>query len=254
VFKIEVRSVDASLCRKREATAERILAYFEGRLPDLKLLCFLDDVDWDSLKDIAGKANRGLFTRTKKSTRLWPEWQLWPDYLKESICVIDFESFRPKYAFDCLLYLHGSTCATDAGLTMTFAHELQHFCQYGNQRRLWALNTLLKHLPVQANVNAWDIPFEQEARIVSKRAAECLCGKETVQGYIAAKVTGAIGKTDADDWKFVQQLATSSAYDLFAETALAIRRFEQPRPKLQDMLTQLQDNVDFRGLDLDEFF
>jgi hypothetical protein len=195
MFKIEARPVDGILGRQRKATAERILAYFAGHLPNLKLFCFLDEEDWDLPEDIAGKASRGFFTRTRKSIRLWPERQLWPVYL------------RPRHAFDCVIYLPGNTCAVNVGLTMTLAHELQHFCQYGNQRGLWAVNTLLKHLPSQANVqlNAWDIPFEQDARIVSKRAAECLCGEEPVREYIAAKISTAIEEADVDNWKFVQQ-------------------------------------------------
>ena len=69
--------------------------------------------------------------------------------------------------FDELIYLHGSTCASEVGLTMTFAHELQHFVQHGNMLTLWAANTLIPQLP-KSVINAlglrWcDIPHECEA-------------------------------------------------------------------------------------------
>lgn len=257
MIKLDIRSDDDDVRRQREVVAIRVLSYFEGRLPDLKLLCLLDDVDWEFLKspDCAGKANRGVFIRTRDGVRIWPEWQGWPDYLKELVCVVDSESCKPNYVFDCLIYVHGRTCATGVGLTMTLAHEIQHFCQYGSQRKLWAANTLLSNLPKMASVRItpWELPFEQDARIASKSAAEHLCGKEIVREYIDTKVGDAFGESERGDWRFVQQLTTPLPYDLFVETRRTLQRFAEYRPELRSIIEQLQDDVDFRGFDLDEF-
>jgi hypothetical protein len=40
--------------------------------------------------------------------------------LKELVCVVDSESCKPNYVFDCLIYVHGRTCATGVGLTNDF--------------------------------------------------------------------------------------------------------------------------------------
>ena len=44
----------------REAVAQRVIDHFGSELPDLRLLCFFDHNDWQALKDVKGKANRGL--------------------------------------------------------------------------------------------------------------------------------------------------------------------------------------------------
>ena len=79
-------------------------------------------------------------------------------------------------AFDDFIYLHGSTCSSAMGLTMTLAHELQHFIQHSQQTRLWAANSLipkLKKATIRALGLRWcDIPHEREARIVSSRYLE----------------------------------------------------------------------------------
>lgn len=247
MFTVKSRSSDIKL----EALANRVLAHFGDSLPHLTLLCYFDSEDWLFLKTLVGDANRGLFTPTRKDS-LWPQWECWPPYLQQSVMVVDRET--KKYACDCLIYLHSSSCAIETGLIMTLAHELQHFCQYGNQREVWAANNLLSNLQIATKMlTPWEFPIEREARIVSKHAAECLCGKESVQQHIDAKIRGAIDQTDVADWKFVQQLATSR-YDLFAETVLVFQQLAEYRPELQSILMQHQDNEDFRNLDLNEFY
>ena len=79
------------------------------------------------------------------------------------------------FPYESLIYLHGSTCETDIGLTMTLAHELQHFLQYTNERHLWTANTLLMKLPSLPTDDlkaCSDFPVEREARITAKKVAE----------------------------------------------------------------------------------
>jgi hypothetical protein len=255
VFKVEARG---AFHEERNAVAEGVLAQFAGRLPDLGLLCLLDDKDWEYLKGSngAGEANRGFFTRTRTGTRLWPEWQNWPDDLKDLVLIPDLDTWKPHYAFDCLVYLHGSTCASSIGLAMTLAHELQHFCQYGNQRGLWAVNILLQNLRLKVDVDLklWDLPIEQDARIKSKEAALQVCGEEAVRQYIDEKIREAVDENDASDWKFVRALQTSNSYELAAETALVLRRFLSYRHHLQNLLSEQKDDADFANLELAQFY
>ncbi len=71
---------------------------------------------------------------------------------------------------------------------MVFAHELQHFVQYGFKRRFWAESKLVRELPKQVQekeqLNRPDIPHEREARIVAKRVGVRLCGEDAVNRYI----------------------------------------------------------------------
>jgi hypothetical protein len=125
-------------------------------------------------------------------------------------------------AFDDFIYLHGSTCSNDVGLTMTLAHEVQHFMQRTHRTRLWAANTLIPNL-TKATIHAldlkWcDVPHEREARVVSKRVAGALFGVETVRNYIDSKIAERVTAADAADWQCIQGLSTSTPYDLAGET------------------------------------
>ncbi len=68
---VKVKSNDAVTKLEREATAQQVLAHFGNQLPDLRLLCFIDNDDWQPFRDYAGEANRGFYTPVKKSTFAW---------------------------------------------------------------------------------------------------------------------------------------------------------------------------------------
>jgi len=241
---LAVKSSDDVVKTRREAAAQRVVAYFGGQLPNRRLLCFLDDEEWQTLKDQYGIANRGFYSpRINTSDQ---HWQIAPEYVRESVSVEPF--------FDDFIYLHGSTCSNDVGLTMTFAHELQHFVQHGNTLGLWAANTLIPRLP-ESVINAlgltWcDVPHEREARIVSKRTAENLFGAEVVKRYINAKVAEFVTEDDAADWKCIRGLATSTPYDLVRETALFFPRLRDYRADLECVLQHLYSDPDFKDLAL----
>jgi hypothetical protein len=187
---VRVKSADGVVKKQREAAAQRVLDLFGARLPALGLLCFLDDEDWQALKEI-GASIRGFYTDLRRGGVLWSQA---PEYLTECLVVDD------QLAFDRFIYLHGSTCLKEMGLTMTFAHELQHFVQHCNDPQLWAANTLIPNLP-EAVITVlglrWcDVPHEREARIVSKRTAENLLGAEVVAQYINEKIAEGVTVQD----------------------------------------------------------
>ena len=57
-IKVEVKSGDFAVKSKREQTAQNVVGQFGYQLPDLKLLCFFDDVDCDAVKKFIGAAER----------------------------------------------------------------------------------------------------------------------------------------------------------------------------------------------------
>lgn len=253
--KVEVKSSDDSVKVRRHVAAQSVLEEFGNQLPDLRLLAFFDDQDWDYFKREMGDSNRGLYTPIKAGNF---QWAVWPDYVKECILVDDPSSFVFKQDADHLIYLHGSTCADEVGLIMTFSHELQHFIQYGFNRKLWAENLLIPNLPRDV-INAmrlnWpDIPNEREARNVAKQIGIRLCGAEAVKRYIERRIAESITPNDADDWRFSQQVDPSVPYDLAGETRLIFQRLKPYRQQLEKILYGQRDDVDFKNLDLSEYF
>lgn len=102
----------------------------------------MDDDDPPTLKGDRGAANRGFYGPIHNTTRL-PDL---PDYVASCIFVDDGISIPFPRVVDDLVYLYGSTCANEVGLTMTLAHELQHAIQHANVRKLWAANSLINRL------------------------------------------------------------------------------------------------------------
>lgn len=225
---VEIKHFDRVLNQELNAVAKSVIGQFH-RLPDLRLLVFWDDEDAPFFRTF-GEENRGLFVVIKETPT-----KEWPDYVTEHIFVCD-SSLPVEVRFDNVIYLYGTTCADSVGRVMTFAHELQHFVQYGFSPILWYENRRLWD-----RVPAYEIPTEWEARIVAKRIAKELCGPESVEQYIARKIEFAkhrlnskphdmdflkAWQNEIDDWKFIQQLDESISFDLAAETNLTSRRLE----------------------------
>jgi hypothetical protein len=168
----------------------------------------------------------------------------------------DSQSISAQRAFDHVIYLHGSSCEDPVGLTMTLAHELQHFVQYGSARKVWAENSLIPMLSrdvIVASGLQWsDIPIEREARTVSKRIAEELFDANRVARYIDIRIAAAPNAADATDWKFVRGLSTSVSYDLKCGTRLIYKRLCPFRRELEELLQGLRDDSDFALVDLGE--
>lgn len=231
--------------KQREEAVLRAVAHFEC-LPDRRLLCFFDDRDWPFLRGHGMAANRGAYFHA-------PPWQNTPLYVREQALVAG------QPVFDELIYLHGSTCSSHLGLTMTFAHELQHFVQHSTTPSLWAANTLayvmlrdLENKDFKAlGLRTCDIPFEREARIVAKRVAEDLFGAGAVHQHIEAKIVERVTEQDATDWDCIRSLAVPVPYDLASETERFFPMLRRQRAELERALRSLQStDVVFGDVDL----
>lgn len=190
-------------------------------------------------------ANRGVYMRRDSSPAEWQE-------------ACTFIGSLPD--FDNLIYIHGSTCSKEVALTMTLAHELQHFVQYGTAPRLFAENTLayvtlanLGRSDFDAlGLRACDVPHEREARIVAKRVAESLLGAEVVRQHVDAKMAEFVSEQDAADWDCIQRLDSSAHYDLAAETMVFFRRLTSCRSAIEQELSLFRANdPGFWDIDLD---
>jgi len=235
---IIVASNDVDVAMTRDALARRVVAHFGSSLPESTLLCLFDGTDWQALRNERGVANRGFYVWAKPYTE--DECWDWPEHLRKHFFTDDPASGRKRSAFDNLIYLHDSTCQTDTGLVMTFAHELQHFVQHGHEPKLWAESSIVTNLTREdiraLSLNSSHIPIEREARAIPKLVAEKLCGAEAVRRYIDGKIKENANPADVEDWNFVQGLDGSVPYDLTRETRLRFQRLKGFRPQLNEAL------------------
>src|ERR1035438_2013242 len=96
--------------------------------------------------------------------------------------------------------------ASGTGISMSWCPDCESFSRSPfSSTSVWLHKSVITALGLK-----WcDVPHEREARIVSKRAAENLLGSEVVGQHIDAKIAEFITKSDADDWKCIQELTTS---------------------------------------------
>ena len=258
-IRVVVKSSDPAVNDQRKRAAQRVLDHLTERLPEYNLLCFLDDEDWIAFKHDLGAANRGLYAPLRENT-FRHDRTCWPDYVTQYIFVDDGVSLVFPRVFDHVIYLHGSTCADETGLTMTLAHELEHVIQHKNVPRLWAVNGLIQYLPRLVPIlklRPWcEIPIEHEARIMAKRAAEDLCGEQRVQDYIRKRTWDAIDLDDRQDWEFVKTLTRSSTVDLECETEALLERMRPYRSQLEQLQAKAlatDPDSELRHFDLKSF-
>jgi hypothetical protein len=233
----------------REKVAVRVVEYFEQNptIPaQFRVLCYLADEDDNCLKEKwGGRSNRGIHWPIRGQGLLD-----WPQKMRGTIAPID-PLLGVTWPYVSVIYLHGSTCETDIGLTMTLAHEMQHFLQYANERLLWTANTLLMELPSLPtdDLKAWsDFPVEREARITAKQVAENLYGTPPVDQHIQNMIDAGTSDADVADWKFIRGIDPSIRYDLGKETKPFVKRHKQELLQLQQD-TRFKEDKDFSAVD-----
>jgi hypothetical protein len=124
--------------------------------------------------------------------------------------------------FDFVIYLHDSTCEDPVAMTMTFAHELQHFVQWGTMLAVFQANERLRAQRLKSGdgFDSHELPIETDARIVAKRIAIRIHGREAPDHYIARNIASPVNDGDRRNWRFIDGLDVSKPYDLDIETEL----------------------------------
>jgi len=249
---IEARHRDPTVKKDLLDMVQRVIGEFQS-LPTSCLLIFLDDSDAEYFRKKWGPCNRGFFTPLNGEELVIQGIHMdnWPEYITRHFLardpdtnkyVRDSETGRILLAYEQAIYLYGTTCADSVGRVMTLAHEFQHSVQYVFHQELRKKNHgFYRQLP------DYEIPIEKEARIIAKRVAEKLCGKEQVDQYIARKINEANchinsdanfknilendeikqWKNEAEDWRFIQTLGSNISYNLTAETEQVARRLAE---------------------------
>jgi len=176
------------------------------------------------------------------------------------LAAVDPITLDLKFTCNAAVYLHDSTCQNLTGLTMTLSHEVQHFVQYGRDPRVWAYNIVVTNLCAKTiealGLETQDIPIEDEARLVAKRACEAIVGTQATAAYIDERVERGSLPRDVANWRFIREIDTSpgNAYDRKSKTRRLYRSLERFRPELEAILSGLKDDPDFADLNLDEAF
>jgi hypothetical protein len=250
VVSLELRAGDEVSKRRRESICEQTIKHMEidfAQITDT-LACLIDDQDYDRLRQRIGAANRGLFS----PLRVIGLHDLIPQYFCSSVLRNDYQSWQVEKLFDCLIYVHGGTASTDAGLSLTLAHELQHFIQYSTNRPIWAVHRLFAELPepyCEAFKSWVDFPIEREARVVAKRVALALFDRKAVIDYMTQKRDERINDLDVIDWEFLLSKESDMLYDAVEHTKALVRQY---RPQLLAVQTEdWSDCPDVLSLKLD---
>ena len=246
---LRVEGDDAEVVRHREGLARKVLDYFDqhSTLPDWRVICLLDDTDFQELKLRAGEANRGIHLCLGKAALPG----LIPQRFWDTLRPVDRATMKCLSVFDSVVYLHGSTCEADIGLALCLGHELRHSFQYSTEPQICAVNTMLQYLPEPSNQNFtvwWDLPIEIDARVVAKAAAEAIFGPLAVENFLRTRAESASTDEDGKDWLFVLSIDTSAPYSFIEETRQFIRAYASELKQIQEK-PEWQNRPDFQKLD-----
>jgi hypothetical protein len=219
-----------------QPVCDRILGHFA--LPQLRLYCYFASEEDPVLRKDVGQFYRGFFSYREGASEL-------PNYLQQCFLRSEDEfaqipiniTYESMVAFDCLIYVRNKTCRDVTGCASTFAHELQHFMQYGYSRKVWAANTILyQRIRAYGNTTATviDIPHERDANIVSKRVAEAVCGKDAVRVFAEGRVRQFAdiavqgyedAKAEKTRWEFYKNVPSSTHFDVLAATIPLVEQY-----------------------------
>jgi len=242
---LHVLSKNESVAARQRQSAESVFSYFEDHYSissDTRVVCILDGQDGSDLKRELGPDNRGVHC---------PPWgRIYgslPCYVRPLIGPVNQRTNKVEWPFDCIIYLHGSTCETEIGLSLCFAHELQHFMQYALQRSFYVLHDLLVELHNPEFQFMWDYPIEREARIISKRVGVELFGERAVDTHIQNRILAHVSCMDVHDWEFVRGIDLSVPYDLAVES---MRLIDRHRTELVGILEKFREEKALAGVDL----
>ena len=218
---------------KLRPRCNKVLKQFP-KLPPLRLLCYFDNDNPEWLQRQYGQF-AGIHVPVMGGG-------VWPRYVEEHF----FDYSTGEVAFDNLIYIPRTKYAQEkVSFVIIFAHEVQHFVQWGYSRKVAEANTLLLQnlgsFDPMTELKPWGLPNNREAMIVAKRVAEAVCGIDAVRDFIDAQIANGksnnnISKTQL--WMWVRGLSPSTSCDLLNETDRLVQKY-----KLQ--LQNLKSNIDF---------
>jgi hypothetical protein len=208
----ELIFLDDSKKTELESACKEVLKYF--KLPEQKLIAIFDDKERQEFTVFTPKLGSefcGFFRADLYGMRPCPQDilnQLWSDQGREWRC-------------DVFIYLRSRTCQSPTGVAITFAHELQHFMQYGFSRKVWQAS---RDLQCVVSGFPWDFPHEREALIVSRSKAEEVCERDEVLRY--AEAQRKLG-SDSEKWEFFLGPETEKPFNFLQATIPLVNQHKE---------------------------
>jgi hypothetical protein len=201
-----------------EPACEAVLQHFA--LPELSLRCIFDDQERAGFLQHPelGEHFCGFFLPVRK---FGIGHGIWAPELVAHI----WDKVEMRFACDSVIYMRKRTCDALTGMVITFAHELQHFMQYGHHYQSWKSQHCIQQVaaPKLLHPRPWNFPGEYEAQLVSKRIAESVLGSEEVTRYTNARIADG---GDIEKWHFFFQLNGAEEFDFCGRTADWIARYK----------------------------
>jgi hypothetical protein len=234
---LKVKSSDPVVRLIREAICNKVLPRFRFDTPHTKLLCFVDDVDFEGLKSGSMSANRGGFINNLGA--YIQERRPLPDYIKH-----EYEMTRMGgWGYTSLIHVHGSTCEPRESLILTLAHELQHFTQFSQTPNFYEADFLLNWL-LKGPIN---LPSEHDALLQSKRIAGSISGEGCIDEYARLQVDLLEGR-ECERWCYFLSLRLTDSITFSERTRSECQRY---RTELNAMIAGFTEpfKAGFRHLD-----
>jgi hypothetical protein len=187
-------------------------------LPQRSLICIFDNEERQAFvnEPSLGENFCGFTKPGLRGVASWP-----PDILR---CVWDDK----KALCDDAIYLRSRTCKSQIGTVITFAHEMQHFMQYGNHRKVWQANHDLRAC-VKGRFPQWHFPHEREALLVSRQVAEAVLCPLEVQRYAEQEREREQVERPGDlrKWEFLLSLNVREKFDFLEETKTLVNEHRE---------------------------
>jgi hypothetical protein len=208
----------------------------EFRLPDRRLLCFFDVKQSDELAKKYGEGGIHIAVGPKGLGNGWPH------DIQELLGMKQLSA-----AFDNLIYIPGDKYSKRrASLTVTLAHEVQHFLQCIDEPTAYSINCgIAKHLDIFTQLKAWEIPYEIDAMQRSKQVGNALLGSEAVEAFTIEQIEDATSSNNGSKlalWHFFQSLSSEDS-NIREETLRLLARSETELREMPDSFQKLVEQL-----------
>ncbi len=200
-----------------ESLCQSVLESYQ--LPLRSLSCIFDDEERTEFTDYFGESFCGFFSPVRQ---FGTQGLRWPQDILNHVWVS--EGLGCDWKCDAVIYIRRRTCDSKIGAVITFAHELQHFRQYGSNYKVWRAEGLCKQVYSGEPLAPWRFPSEFEAQLVSKRIAKIIFGDKIVTGYAKQKIEE---ESDPEKWKFFQGLDSEVSFDLLERTQPWVEEYRE---------------------------
>jgi hypothetical protein len=229
---IEIRTatLDKTLCAAQVSLCEEVFLAFGDELPERRVICLLDDANTLELDKALGTYFRGFH---------YPLLEYGYSRLPLQITQMFLDPYTKTHEFDTLIYLHSRSITSEISIIFTLAHEIQHLIQYGNYKKLWTADYLIRELckldPTLGLTKWSDFPSEVDAVLKSKKIAVQLRGDHQVEEFASVQIANLAGTEEETRWSYIRGASTSENSRFALSTDELVQRY---RSRLETLIAE----------------